>query len=451
MLERLQKLLAQAGISSRREAETLITGGRVSVNGAVVTELGSKADPDQDTITVDGKPVRPVTDKVYILLHKPAGYVTTLKDPQGRPLVTDLLKEITTRVFPVGRLDYNTEGLLLLTNDGEWSNRLAHPRHEVDKEYHVRVRWMVEEAQLEQLRGGVVLDDGPTAPARVRLIKASDNNTWLSIVIHEGRYRQVRRMCEKVGLSVVRLRRAGYGPLELGSLKPGEFRLLTAAEVQALTDSKPVVVSVPKPKQPARKPARQAGPRGPRSSNRESSSRPAESDTAVQTLVWRKPGTEPADSKRRIGAKTGGRAADGSAPAARTRLNKGTASRAAGQDAAGAGGKAPRDKTISRKAGVTAPRTSPKPRSGNAADGSKPAAKAVPGKKSPAGPQRENAKFVGNKQRRAGEVARPAADGGAGRSRQDKATSTGKRPAGQQPGRPPTGRKGPKGRGPGRG
>jgi 23S rRNA pseudouridine2605 synthase len=451
MLERLQKLLAQAGISSRREAESLITEGRVTVNGAVVTELGSKADPDHDTITVDGKPVRPVTDKVYILLNKPAGYVTTLKDPQGRPLVTDLLKEITTRVFPVGRLDYNTEGLLLLTNDGEWSNRLAHPRHEVDKEYHVRVRWMVEEAQLDQLRSGVVLDDGPTAPARVRLLKASDNNTWLSITIHEGRYRQVRRMCEKVGLSVVRLRRAGYGALDLGSLKPGEFRLLTPAEVQSLTDSKPVAVPVPRPKQPARKPARQSGPRSQRPGTREQPSRSADSDTAVQTLVWRKPGTEPAGSKRGAGAKTGGRAVDGAAATARTRPNKGKPSPDGGQESAGAGGKAPRDKTFGRKAGASAPRTSPKPRSGSAADSSKPAAKAAPGKKSPTGPPRENARFAGNKQRPAGEVTRPAADGGAGRSRQDKAAPAGKRPAGRQPGRPDAGRKGPKGRGPGRG
>ena len=238
MQERLQKILAQAGIASRRRAEELITAGRVTVNGVVVTELGSKADPDKERIAVDGKPVRREAAKVYILLYKPAGYMTTLKDPEGRPVVTDLLKGIRERVFPVGRLDYNTEGLLLLTNDGDWANRLAHPRHEVEKEYHVRVRGEVSAEQIDHLATGVALDDGLTAPAQARLIRASDNNSWLSLAIHEGRFRQVRRMCEGVGLVVVRLKRVRYGTLELGTLKPGEYRLLTAGEVQALAGEK---------------------------------------------------------------------------------------------------------------------------------------------------------------------------------------------------------------------
>jgi 23S rRNA pseudouridine2605 synthase len=237
--ERLQKILARAGISSRRAAEELITAGRVTVNGQVVTELGSKADPERDTITLDGKPVRPATRNVYILLHKPAGYVTTMKDPQGRPVVTDLLKGAKERLFPVGRLDYNTEGLLLLTNDGAWANTLAHPRHEVDKEYHVRVRGSVSPEQIASLASGVVLEDGPTAPARVGEIKSSDNNTWLSVVIHEGRFRQVRRMCEAVGLSVVRLKRVRYGSLALGDLKPGEYRVLSDSEARALAGGEP--------------------------------------------------------------------------------------------------------------------------------------------------------------------------------------------------------------------
>jgi len=234
MQERLQKLISQAGITSRRAAEEMILAGRVTVNGAVVTELGSKADPALDSITVDGKPVRPVSAHLYILLNKPAGYMTTLDDPEGRPLVTSLLKEISERVYPVGRLDYNTEGLLLLTNDGDWANKLMHPRHKIDKEYHVRVRGKAHKSQIDQLAAGVMLDDKKTAPASVRLIKDGEQNDWLSITIHEGRNRQIRRMCEAVSLSVVRLKRVRYGNLELGFLKSGQHRMLTEGEVADL-------------------------------------------------------------------------------------------------------------------------------------------------------------------------------------------------------------------------
>lgn len=234
MLERLQKILSAAGIASRRAAEELIIAGRVTVNGKVVIELGSRADPAQDRITVDGKAVRSEGIRSYIVLNKPVGYVTTLKDPQGRPVVTDLLKGITERVYPVGRLDYNTEGVLLLTNDGELANRLAHPHHEVEKEYMVRVRGGVAPEQLQLLSAGVDLEDGRSAPAVVKTVRESENNTWISITIHEGRYRQVRRMCEAVGLSVVRLKRSRYGLLETGDMKPGEFRYLTQVEVDGL-------------------------------------------------------------------------------------------------------------------------------------------------------------------------------------------------------------------------
>lgn len=234
MQERLQKILSRAGVASRRHAEELIASGRVSVNGRTVSEQGTKADPDNDDIRVDGKPVVIPSTHRYLLLNKPPGYITTLNDPQGRPLVTDLLKGITQRLFPVGRLDYNTEGLLILTSDGEWANRLAHPRHGVEKEYHVRVRGAVTSRQLQTLAEGVQLDDGITSPATVGLLRESGNSSWISVAIHEGRYRQVRRMCEAVGLTVVRLRRVRYGSVSLGTLKPGEWRDLSPDEIRSL-------------------------------------------------------------------------------------------------------------------------------------------------------------------------------------------------------------------------
>jgi 23S rRNA pseudouridine2605 synthase len=234
MLERLQKIISAAGITSRRASEELILNGQVTVNGAVVTELGTKADPAKDRITVNGTLLQIREQRLYLLLNKPAGYMTTLDDPEGRPLVTDLLKEINERVYPVGRLDYNTEGLLLLTNDGDWANKLMHPRHEIDKEYHVRVRGKVHKSQLDQLAEGVEIDGKKTAPATAVLIKDGEQNDWLSITIHEGRNRQIRRMCEAVSLSVVRLKRVRYGSLVLGTLKSGQFRQLNEAEVKEL-------------------------------------------------------------------------------------------------------------------------------------------------------------------------------------------------------------------------
>lgn len=239
MLERLQKIISAAGITSRRASEELILNGQVTVNGVVVTELGTKADPALDTITVNGKQLWVSEERLYILLNKPTGYITALKDGQGRRLVTDLLKDVPERVYPVGRLDYNTEGLLLLTNDGEWANRLMHPRHEVEKEYHVRVRGKVLEQQLKRMADGVELEDGKTAPAVVKLIKSGEQNDWISVTIHEGRNRQVRRMCEAVSLSVVRLKRIRYGSLALGTLRDGQFRYLTEVEVSELAGTGP--------------------------------------------------------------------------------------------------------------------------------------------------------------------------------------------------------------------
>lgn len=246
MLERLQKIISAAGITSRRASEALILGGQVAVNGVVVTELGSKADPSKDTITVDGKVLKVSEQRLYILLNKPPGYITALKDSQSRPLVTDLLKDVTDRVYPVGRLDYNTEGLLLLTNDGEWANRLMHPRHEIEKEYHVRVRGKVIDQQLKRMAEGVELEDGKTAPAVVNLVKSGEQNDWISVAIHEGRNRQVRRMCEAVSLSVVRLKRIRYGTLALGTLRAGQFRYLSDVEVRELAGDQAKTSSIVK-------------------------------------------------------------------------------------------------------------------------------------------------------------------------------------------------------------
>lgn len=264
MLERLQKIISAAGITSRRASETLIQNGQVSVNGVVVTELGSKADPSKDTITVDGKVLKISVQRLYILLNKPPGYITALKDGQGRPLVTDLLKDVPDRVYPVGRLDYNTEGLLLLTNDGEWANRLMHPRHEIEKEYHVRVRGKVIDQQLKRMAEGVELEDGMTAPAVVNLVKSGEQNDWISVAIHEGRNRQVRRMCEAVSLSVVRLKRIRYGTLALGTLRAGQFRYLTESEVRELSGEPAKSFSAANPEREVRqKPARPAHPEKP--------------------------------------------------------------------------------------------------------------------------------------------------------------------------------------------
>ena len=234
MEERLQKILSAAGVSSRRAAENLITEGRVTVNGKTVSTLGSKADPAKDRICLDGKLISIPESRKYILLNKPAGYVTTMKDPDNRPIVSNLLKGIPQRLYPVGRLDYNTEGLLLLTNDGEWANRLSHPRNEIEKEYLVKIRSGLSADQISQLENGVQLDDGITAQAKLSVIRVMEKNTWFTLTIHEGRYRQVRRMCEALGLPLVKLKRVRYGSVQLGELRVGEYRELTPAEISDL-------------------------------------------------------------------------------------------------------------------------------------------------------------------------------------------------------------------------
>jgi 23S rRNA pseudouridine2605 synthase len=237
--ERLHKVMAQAGVASRRHSEELIQAGRVTVNGKVVTELGTKVTPGQDIVEVDSRPLGKAEHLAYIVLNKPKGYVTTLFDPQGRPKVTDLLgEEIGARLYPVGRLDFETEGLLLLTNDGALANALMHPTRQVKKTYIAKVRGVPGPAKLRALESGIELDDGMTAPAEVRLIEAKGPNAaTVSIRIHEGRNRQVRRMFEAVGHEVIHLRRTTLGPLGLKDLAVGEWRELTEREVNDLKSS----------------------------------------------------------------------------------------------------------------------------------------------------------------------------------------------------------------------
>jgi len=231
---RLQKLLSQAGVSSRRAAEQLIRAGKVRINGRTVTELGTKADPRTDRITVSGRALPTSAELHYVLLNKPVGVVTTLADPEGRPTVRDLLHDVRARVFPVGRLDYHSAGLLLLTNDGELALRLTHPRYGIAKTYRVKIKGLPDDAALTRLREGVRIEGGRTAPADVRLLEVRDRKARLEITVREGRRREIRQMCERVGLPVEKLVRIQLGPLSLGKLPPGAHRHLTLKEIASL-------------------------------------------------------------------------------------------------------------------------------------------------------------------------------------------------------------------------
>ncbi len=235
--ERLQKIIAAAGIASRRKAEELISSGRVAVNGQTVTELGTKADPEVDHIRVDGKLLHGPQKHVHILLNKPKGYVTTVSDPEGRPTVMNLLTGLKARVYPVGRLDYASEGLLLLTNDGDLAARLMKAASHVPKTYLVKVSGQPDETAISRLRAGVSIPTEKghrvkTSPAKIRVIREAAN-PWYEITLMEGRNRQIRRMFEQVGHHVEKIKRVRYGPLEL-DVHPGEYRLLTPQEVARL-------------------------------------------------------------------------------------------------------------------------------------------------------------------------------------------------------------------------
>ncbi|MBS0159998.1 MAG: pseudouridine synthase [Nitrospira sp.] len=288
---RLQKLIAGTGLASRRKAEELITSGRVTINGSVVRELGTKVDPDRDHVKVDGKHLRAAQPYVYVLLNKPKNVMSTLEDPEGRPTVKDFLRGVSVRVFPVGRLDFDSEGLMLLTNHGDLAQALLHPRYHVPKTYLIKVKGVLDDAEIGTLERGVKLEDGLTAPAKVQKISRAESNSWLEVTIHEGRKHQVKRMLEAVGHAVIKLTRVRMGPLLLGDLAAGEYRFLTDREANRLRElvgdriaraerpeldasGKPVRWTPPTEPAPPRPPQPERTGRGPRVQRPEQGRRP---------------------------------------------------------------------------------------------------------------------------------------------------------------------------------
>ncbi|MBE6782428.1 MAG: rRNA pseudouridine synthase [Ruminococcaceae bacterium] len=233
---RLQKFLSECGVASRRKSEELISMGKVKVNGRVA-QIGDKINPKKDTVTVSGKKVVSSKTKYYIMLHKPRGFVTTLSDEMDRRCVADLVKDIPERIYPVGRLDKDSEGLLLMTNDGDFANAMMHPKHHVPKTYRVTVRQNVTENMVDQLAVGIVIEGRKTAPADVRVLLKEETRTVLEIILYEGRNREIRKMCESLGLDVIRLKRTQFGSIKLGMLAQGKYRELTPDEVHKLMAS----------------------------------------------------------------------------------------------------------------------------------------------------------------------------------------------------------------------
>lgn len=235
MEQRLQKILSQCGIASRRKAEEMILQGEVTVNGQIAV-LGMKADPERDHIKVRGKILKTVHSKAYLLFNKPERCITSLSDPKKRPTIMDYLRGIKFRVYPVGRLDYNSEGLVLLTNDGELAHAILHPTRKIPKTYLVKIDGVLEDKDISQLKKGMKLEDGITAPARIEKVRKMKANSWVEITIHEGRKRQVRRMFERLGHPVIRLKRTRINGLILGDLPKGRYRYLTSGEIKRLKE-----------------------------------------------------------------------------------------------------------------------------------------------------------------------------------------------------------------------
>lgn len=228
---RLQKFIASAGISSRRQAEQLILSGRVTVNGAVVDTLGTKITASTDNVAVDGKMIAEMTQKVYYLLNKPQGYVTTLSDPQGRPIVTKLLTDVKERIFPVGRLDFDTEGALLMTNDGELAQKVMHPSFETFKTYEATLTGIPSKEKISKIERGLMIDGKKTAPAKINSLTRRNSNSIAAITIHEGRKHQVKKMFAAIGHPVTHLRRIAYGRLNINNIKIGEYRTISSKEI----------------------------------------------------------------------------------------------------------------------------------------------------------------------------------------------------------------------------
>ena len=236
MEERLQKILSRAGITSRRKAEKLIIEGKVKVNGKIVKELGVKADIEKDKIEVNGEVIS-IPKAIYVILYKPPYYLTTMYDPKGRKKVTDLIKNIPYRIFPVGRLDYDAEGLLLMTNDGKFANLITHPRYRISKTYLVKIEGNPSKKIIEEMKKGVEIGKGKAHISYVKLIYKREKTSLIEIIIKEGRYREIKRIFEKIGHPVIRIKRIAIGPLKIGKLKPGEYRFLTHEEVKKILSS----------------------------------------------------------------------------------------------------------------------------------------------------------------------------------------------------------------------
>lgn len=250
---RLQKIISRSGITSRRKAEELIRHGLVTVNGETVMTLGTKVDPVVDHIKVNGRHLKSQPPDMFLMLNKPLGYISTLHDPAGRPTIKALVPKPSLRLFPVGRLDYDSEGLLLLTNNGDIAQACLHPAHHVPKTYLVKIKGILEDTEIQQLRHGLMLEDGPTAPAKVKKAGKAEANSWVEIMIHEGRKHQVKRMFEQIGHPVIRLKRVQFGPLNLGTLPPGQTRYLTDKEAN---DLRHLLIAPETPRLPKREPIR---------------------------------------------------------------------------------------------------------------------------------------------------------------------------------------------------
>jgi 23S rRNA pseudouridine2605 synthase len=291
LLERLQKVVAKAGVASRRAAEKLITDGRVRVNGRVTTELGTKVDPRSDKVEVDGRRLVAETP-AYLILNKPRGVVSTLNDPEGRPTVRELVSGVGARVFPVGRLDFHTSGVLLLTNDGEFCDRLLHPRRHAPKTYVAKLSSRMLERDRERWEEGIDLEDGKTAPAEVRILREEQGKTWISVTLFEGKNQQIRRMAEATGFTVMRLTRTAFAGLGSEGLRPGQWRHLSIDELMHLQREYGVPRRLPaKPEASAMPPRTKRVPGTSRGSlERRSKPQPSRSLTRERSTRTRKPG-----------------------------------------------------------------------------------------------------------------------------------------------------------------